>query len=234
MDIFGEAFRSALAILLTGANGVYGIIALSLQVSGSATIIASLIGLPVGAWLGTSRFLGRRWALTVVNTGMALPPVVVGLFVFMLLSRNGPLGQLQLLYSVPAMVMAQVIIAVPLVVGVSAAAVAQVPRELLLQARSLGASRVAEMWLALKEARWGVLAAVVAGFGGAISEVGAVMMVGGNLAGDTRVMTTFIMMETRKGEYGTAFALGIILVGLAFAINAVLTAVQSSGGRYGR
>jgi tungstate transport system permease protein len=227
-----ESVSEALALLTSGSAGLWPIIGLSLFVSGIATAIGLVIGLPAGFFLGTHQFTGKRWTLTLVNTGMAFPPVVIGLLVFMMLSRNGPLGNMELLYTVPAMIIAQIVLAVPLIAGVSAAGIAQVPKELALQARSLGASRVQESWLILKEARAGVLAAIVAGFGGAISEVGAVQMVGGNIEGQTRVMTTFIMMETRKGEFGRALALGFILLGLAFVVNGILTVMQQSGARY--
>jgi tungstate transport system permease protein len=234
VDQLVQAIGEAFGLLALGGDGLWEIIWLSLRVSGIATLIGLVIGLPIGFLLGTNDFTGKRWTLTLVNTGMAFPPVVIGLIVFMILSRNGPLGNMELLYTAPAMVIAQIVLTVPLIAGVSAASIAQVPRELALQARSLGASRLQESWLILKEARAGVLAAIVAGFGGAISEVGAVQMVGGNIEGQTRVMTTFIMMETRKGEYGRALALGFILLGLAFAVNGILTVMQQSGTRYER
>jgi tungstate transport system permease protein len=234
MGQFTDAFGAAISFLRHDMASIMPIIGLSLFVSGIATLIGMIIGMPPGFYLGRNRFTGKRWVMTLVNTGMAFPPVVIGLFVFMLLARNGPLGGLEWLYSPPAMITAQVILTVPVIVGLTAAAVAGVPRELALQARSLGASPWQEAWLILREARSGVLAAVVAGFGGAISEVGAVMMVGGNIEGQTRVMTTFIMTETRKGEYGNAMALGLILMGIAFAVNGFLTVVQESGTRYDR
>ncbi|TLM72523.1 MAG: ABC transporter permease subunit, partial [Actinobacteria bacterium] len=171
---------------------------------------------------------------TLANAGRGLPPVVVGLVVAMTLSRRGPLGGLELLYSRPAMVIAQVVIALPVVMAVTAAAVRSVPRELRLQARSLGASAPQEAWLTLSEARLGLAAAVAAGFGAVISEVGAVMMVGGNLAGDTRVMTTAIVQFTRMGRYGPALALGAVLMSLVVAVNVVITAFQGSADRYYR
>jgi tungstate transport system permease protein len=197
-------------------------------VSGAATLIALAIGLPAGVIIGAGRFIGRRVALVVFNAGMGLPPVVVGLVVAMALSRRGPLGSLSLLYSKNAMVMAQLIIALPVIIAVSAAAVGAVPSELQLQARSLGASRFRVALLTLRESRLGLFAAVAGGFGAIISEVGAVMMVGGNLAGDTRVMTTAIMMYTRQGQYGQALALSLVLLSIVVFVNVVLTGMQTS------
>lgn len=234
MELIWKSIVEAASLLVGGSLGVWEIIALSLRVSGVSVLIAMAIGIPVGYLIGSRRFLGRRLALVIVNTGMGLPPVVAGLIVYMFLSRSGPLGSLQLLFSVPAMVIAQVAIAAPLVTGVTAAAIGSVPMELRLQARSLGASAVQEAILTVKEARRGVMAAVVAGFGGIISEVGAVMIVGGNIEHSTRVMTTAIVLESRKGNFGTALALGLILIGISFAINNGLTALQQSGGRYER
>jgi len=234
MDVIWQAVVEAVRLLTTGASSIFEIIFLSLRVSALAVGISMVIGIPLGYLLGVGRFVGRRFSLIIVNTGMGLPPVVAGLLVFMFLSRSGPLGDLALLFSTPAMVIAQVFISTPLVTGVTAAAVASVPLELRLQARSLGASWWQEAMLTIKEARRGVMAAVVAGFGGIISEVGAVMMVGGNIEHSTRVMTTAIVLETRKGNFGTALALGFILIGIAFVINGLLTTLQQSGARYER
>jgi len=234
MDVIFSAIAEAVRLLTTGASSVYEVIGRSLQVSGVAVVLASLLGVPVGYAIGSARFVGRRALIILVNTGMGLPPVVAGLIVFLGLSRTGPLGDLGLLFSQPAMIIAQVLIATPLVAGVTAAAVASVPHEMRLQARSLGASYMQEAWLVLKESRRGVMAAVVAGFGGIISEVGAVMMVGGNIQGSTRVMTTAIVLETRKGQFGTAMALGLILIGIAAIVNVALTQLQHGGARYER
>jgi tungstate transport system permease protein len=234
VDTIMAAFGEALSLFVTGASAVWEIIGRSLQVSGAAVFLATFIGIPLGYALGVSRFVGRRALVLLVNTGMGLPPVVAGLVVYLSLSRSGPLGDLRLLFSQPAMVAAQVLIATPLVVGVTAAATASVPFGLRLQARSLGASRIQEAWLVLTEARRGVMAAVVAGFGGIISEVGAVMMVGGNIQGSTRVMTTAIVLETRKGNFSTAMALGLILIAIAAIVNVALTSLQHGGARYER
>lgn len=232
MDIFITAFRDGWNMLASGATDVWTIVLVSVQVSGAAVLLALVLGIPAGFVLGTKRFVGRRFMLIIANTGMGLPPVVVGLVVAMLLSRRGPFGNLELLYSQPAMVIAQLVIALPIVAAVSAAAVSAVPRELRLQARSLGASPLQEAFMTLKEARMGLIAAVAAGFGSIISEVGAVTMVGGNLAGKTRVMTTAIVQYTRMGDYGPALALAAVLMGMVLVVNILLARVQSSAERY--
>ena len=228
MQIYLEGLQQGWRLLVSDASGVWLVVVTSIMVSGAATLIALAIGLPAGVIIGAGRFIGRRVALVVFNAGMGLPPVVVGLVVAMALSRHGPLGQLSLLYSKSAMVMAQLIIALPVIIAVSAAAVGAVPSELQLQARSLGASRFRVALLTLRESRLGLFAAVAGGFGAIISEVGAVMMVGGNLAGDTRVMTTAIMMYTRQGQYGQALALSLVLLSIVVFVNIVLTGMQTS------
>lgn len=190
-----------------------------------------MLGVPAGAVLGLTRFRGKRLAVVFTYTGMAFPPVVVGLFVYLMLSRTGPLGGLNLplipaLYTPGAMIVAQTIIAFPLIAGFTMAAVASVDPALRLQVRALGASRWQTTWATLEEARGGVLAAIVAGFGGIISEVGAVMLVGGNIEGRTRVLTTAIVLETNKGNFELAMALGLILLAIAFLANFVILRLQ--------
>ncbi|MEI6509496.1 MAG: ABC transporter permease [bacterium] len=199
---------------------------LSLEVSGVAILFSMVVGVPLGVWLGIRRFLGRGLLVTLVNTGMGLPPVVVGLFVFLLLARSGPLGSFELLYTPTAMVIAQVIIATPLVIGVTLAAIQGLDERLRLQILSLGASPLQYFWKLVIEARLSLLAALAAGFGSIISEVGAVMMVGGNLRGETRVMTTAIVLETRQGDFSMAIALSLILLLLALLINWLFTWLQ--------
>jgi tungstate transport system permease protein len=211
------------------------IAALSLRVSGIALLISALFGIPVGAFLGLSRFRGRPFLVTLVYTGMGFPPVVIGLFVYLFLSRNGPLAHLEsalipALFTPGAMVLAQSIIAFPLVAGFTMAAVMGVDPQLRLQANALGATRWQTALTVLAEARIGVLAAVIAGFGGIISEVGAVMLVGGNIDGRTRVLTTAIVLETRKGNFDLAIALGAILLGLTFVANWALLRLQGKDG----
>ncbi|MGQ9801178.1 MAG: ABC transporter permease [Candidatus Saccharicenans sp.] len=206
---------------------------LSLAVSGTAAALAMIVGLPVAVWLYLKPVPGKRLIAALVNTGMGLPPVVVGLFLAMLFWRTGPLGFLRLMYTPAAMVLAQFIIALPLVIGLSLAALEQVDPEILLQARALGASTGQMIVVLLKESRMGQLAAIIAAFGGVISEVGAVMMVGGNLKGYTRVLTTAIVQETRMGNFRSAIYLALILLSLSFAVNWFLTSLQQKGvGRW--
>lgn len=194
-----------------------------------AIVISMVLGVPAGIFLGLNRFPGRQLLVTLVNTGMGLPPVVVGLVVFLLLARRGPFGELGLLYTPSAMIAAQVIIAWPLVVGVTLAAIQGLDDRLRVQILSLGASRRQLYWKLVREARLSLVAALAAGFGSIISEVGAVMMVGGNIRGETRVMTTAIVLETRQGNFGLAIALGAVLLGLTLAVNWLLTRVQQRG-----
>jgi len=202
------------------------IVALTLRVTGAALLISTLIGVPLGALLGLGRFPGRRLVRLLLYTGMGLPPVVVGLFVYVLLSRSGPLGPLSWLFTPSAMIAAQTVIAFPLVAGLTMSAVASVDPALRQQVFALGATRWQISRAVLREARVGVTAAVVAAFGGVISEVGAVMLVGGNIAGQTRVLTTAIVLHTRQGDFALAMALGVILLALALLANVLLLRLQ--------
>src|SRR5215831_20626160 len=226
MTVIGQGLREALRLLVTGDPEVWRITVLSLQVSGSATLCSLLLGIPLGTVLGLARFPGRALAISLVNTGMGLPPVVVGLFVTILLWRGGVLGALEILYTPIAMVLAQFFIALPIVTGLTLAAVQQVPEQFRLQMLGLGASSGQMVWMLLKEARLPVLAAVMAGFGGVISEVGASMMVGGNIRGSTRVLTTATVLETSKGNFDVAIALSLILLLITFLVNWALTWIQ--------
>ena len=221
-----QGITKAFWLLVAGDPEVLHITLLSLQVSGSATLCALILGLPAGALLALSRFPGRGFIVSLVNTGMGLPPVVVGLFVTIFLWRNSLLGFLELLYTPGAMVLAQVVIAFPIVAGLTLAALQALNPRLRLQLLALGASRVQLMLLLLREARLPLLAAVMAGFGSVISEVGAVLMVGGNIKGQTRVLTTATVLETRMGNFEMAIALGILLLVLTFSVNFVLTRIQ--------
>lgn len=231
MDLFFDSARKALGVLLHGDRVVFDIVLLSLRVSGLATAIAILTGVPIGAVVGARRFRGRNVVIALIHTGFAFPPVVIGLLVFMMLSRGGPAGGLDLLFTPAAMVLAQAVLAAPYVAGITLAAVQAVPADAPLQARALGASPWRAFYMQVREARLGLVAAVVAGFGAVISEVGAVMLVGGNIAGRTRVMTTAIVTETRKGNYSTALALGFVLLLLAFVVNIALTVAQQGRWR---
>lgn len=226
MGLIWQGFLKAGELIFGFDAEVWSITWLSLKISGYATLISLALGMPLGILLALARFAGRSVAVAVINTGMGLPPVVVGLFVSIFLWRSGPLGFLDLIYSPTAMVLAQVIIALPIVAGLTMASFQALDPRLALQLLGIGASRHQVLWLLCKEARLPLLAAVMAGFGGVISEVGASMMVGGNIRGETRVLTTATVLETGKGNFDVAIALGVILLALTFAINIALTRLQ--------
>ena len=229
MELIWEGIRQAFYLVFSGDPEVWAITLLSLKVSGLATILSLFIGLPLGTWLALGKFTGRGFSLSLINTGMALPPVVVGLWVSIFLWRSGPLGDLHLIYTPAAIVIAQTIIAAPVVTGLTAAALQQLDPRLRLQLLGLGASRVQMVVALWREARLPLLAALMAGFGSVISEVGASMMVGGNIRGHTRVLTTATVFETGRGEFGMAIALGLILLLLAYLVNLALTGIQQRG-----
>jgi tungstate transport system permease protein len=205
---------------------VWSILFFSLEVSASATLIALAIGIPLGSLLALTRFPGRGLVVSTVNSGMGLPPVVVGLFITMLLWRSGPLGGLEILYTPTAIIAAQAVLAAPIVTGITLAAVQSVPEAFRVQLYGLGASRPQMLWMVLREARLPMLAAVMAGFGGVVSEIGASMMVGGNIKGQTRTLTTAMVLETGKGNFDVAVALAVMLLALVLAVNWVLTTIQ--------
>jgi tungstate transport system permease protein len=229
VEVYWQGLTEALRLLLGGDRTVLEIIFRTLQVSGMGTLLSVLIGLPVGTVLALSSFPGRKFTVSLVNLGMGLPPVVVGLWVWLTLSRYGPLGFLGLLYTPTAMIIAQAIIASPIVTGFTIAAIQSLNPKIRLQILALGASRLQLLLLLLREARLGLLAAVIAGFGSAVSEVGAAIMVGGNLKGSTMVLTTATVLEVNKGNYEIATAFSIILLVLAFGITAFLTTAQQRG-----
>ena len=226
MDEIFSGLMHAIRLLISADPALMEIVILSLQVSGIALAISAVAGVPLGAALCLSRLRARGLITALLYTGMGLPPVVVGLFVYLMLSRSGPFGSLAWLFTPNAMIVAQTIIAFPLVAGLTMAAVQGVDPALRVQVRSLGATRAQEIWAVLREARIGVVAALVAAFGGVISEVGAVMLVGGNIEGKTRVLTTAIVLNTRTGEFALALALGMILLALAFIANAAMLQLQ--------
>jgi tungstate transport system permease protein len=226
MDLILEGIKKAFWLLITFDPEVIKITLLSLQISGTATLVSLLIGISIGTAIALTQFPGRKIVVSLINTGMGLPPVVVGLFVTIFLWRNGPLGFLGVLYTPTAMVLAQAVIATPIVMGITLAAIQQLPQKLRLQILALGATRLQMVWILIKEAKLPLLAAVMAGFGGVISEVGASIMVGGNIKGYSRVLTTATVMETSRGNFDIAIALGIILLLLAYFINLVLTQIQ--------
>lgn len=226
MDLILEGIKKAFWLLITFDSEVMKITLLSLQVSGTATLISLLIGVSTGTTIALSQFPGKRFVVSLVNTGMGLPPVVVGLFVTIFLWRNGPLGFLGILYTPTAMILAQAVIATPIVMGITVAAMQHLPQKLRLQILALGATRFQMVWILVKEAKLPLLAGVMAGFGGVISEVGASIMVGGNIKGYSRVLTTATVTETSRGNFDIAIALGIILLLLAYFINLILTTIQ--------
>ncbi len=226
MDIILDGIKEAFRLLFSLDPEVMGITWLSFKISGIATLISLVIGITVGTIVALTSFPGRKFVVSLINTGMALPPVVVGLFVTIFLWRNGPLGFLEILYTPTAIIVAQSIIATPIVTGISLAAMQQLPKKLRLQILALGATRVQMVWILIREAKLPLLAAVMAGFGGVISEVGASIMVGGNIKGYSRVLTTATVMETSRGNFDIAIALGIILLIFAYLINLILTQIQ--------
>jgi tungstate transport system permease protein len=205
---------------------MWPIVTLTLRVTATALMIASVVGIPVGVWLGLARFPGKRLLVALVYTGMSIPPVVVGLLVYMLLSRSGPLAFLEWLFTPNAIILAQTVMALPLIAGLVMGAVAAVPADLVWQIRSLGATPWQVRWAVLREARVGVLFALLVAFGRIVSEVGAAYMVGGNIQGHTRVLSTAIMMETGKGDFALALVLGGWLMVLALSVNLAAMRLQ--------
>jgi tungstate transport system permease protein len=229
MHLIWEGIAQAFQLLIHGDREMLRVAALSLEVSLAATLFSLFVGIVTGTILGLAKFRGRGFIVSLVNTGMGLPPVVVGLFVMIFLWRSGPLGDLKLIFTPTAMVVAQIIIALPIITGFTLASIQQLDPKLRLQILALGASRNQMLWLILKETRLPLLAAVMAGFGGIISEVGASQMVGGNIQGQTRVLTTAIVMESGKGDFGLAIALSVILMALVYLVNVTLTSIQQRG-----
>jgi len=231
MGFILDGLIKGFSLLANGDAEVYSIVRLSLSVSVLATAVSVAIGVPLGALIAIKKFPLKKIAISLVNTGMGLPPVVVGLMAMLLLSRNGPLGFLGWLYTPAGMVLAQVIIATPVVTGLSLSAMQSLDRKFYLQMLTLGAGQRQALWVCLKEVKLSILAAVIAGFGSIISEVGAVMIVGGNIRHQTRVLTTATVMETHMGNFDTAIALGLILLSLTFLINMALTFIQQQKAR---
>jgi tungstate transport system permease protein len=225
MDVLVGGFVEAVRLLLGGDAATWEITGLTLRISLTATLIAALVGMPLGAAVALTSFRGRRVVLAAANTGMGFPPVVVGLFVTVLLWRSGPLGAFGLLYTPTAMIIAQAAIATPVVVALVAAAVQQVDPDFLVQMQGLGATRARALAALFGEARLPLLAAAMAAFGAVVSEVGAAQMVGGNIAGETRVLTTAAVLATSRGQFSLAIAFGLILLAIAFVVNLVLTLV---------
>ncbi|MGR3565391.1 MAG: ABC transporter permease [Heliomarina sp.] len=223
MQNFAEELRHAMVLILSGDRDLWEIVLLSLRVSVFAVLIAAILGMPLGAALAVGRFPGRRGVIILVNALMGLPPVVVGLLVYLCLSRSGPLGVLQLLYTPTAMIIAQVVLVTPIITALTRQTVETLNAEYAEQLRSLGVSRLASVPTLLWDGRLSLLTALLAGFGRAIAEVGAVIMVGGNINHVTRVMTTTIALETSKGNLALALALGVILIALAVSMTACVS-----------
>ena len=231
MEAIWDGLVEAFRLIGRGDGDLFSIAGRTLLVSGSATALAMVVGVPLGYLLGRARFPARTLILAGVGTGMGMPPVVAGLIIWLLLVRSGPFGGFELIYTKQAMIIAQFLIATPLVIAFTAASIQSLPGRLPDLLTVLGAGRLRTLWLLAKEARLGLLAAVMAGFGAVVSEVGASMAVGGNLAGDTRVLTTAIVTETSRADTERAIAYGLVLLAMAFAIVAVLTVVQQRSPR---
>ena len=230
MDFLREGFRRAVALLLSGDAEVFGIALLTLKIAVVATVIACGVGLPLGYLLATRRFWGRRAALTAVNTALAFPTVVVGLLLFGLLSRRGPLGGLGWLYTWQAIVVGDVLLALPIAAALSAAAVQGVDPRVRRTAETLGAGRWLTAWTVAREARFALTAVITAAFGQVVAEIGAAMMLGGNIRGSTRTLTTAVALYTAQGDFGLAVALGLVLIAIALLVNVTLQVLQGKGG----
>lgn len=226
MDIIWDGLAAAFDLLIHGDRELLEITTLTLFVSGAATAVSLLIGVSLGALIALNRFFGRSLVISLINSGMGLPPVVVGLFVAIMLWRSGPFGSLGLIYTPYAIAIAQVVISLPMITGLTISAIQSLNPRLRLQILALGAAGPQMVWLLIKEARLGLMAATMAGFGAVISEVGAAIMVGGNIQGETRVLTTATVLEVQRGNFDTAIALSVILLALVYAVNLALTLVQ--------
>lgn len=226
MELIWEGLVQAFYLLISLDPAVLEVTILTFKVSGSATLISVLIGVPLGWLLALKRFPGRNFLVSLANFGMGLPPVVVGLWVSIFLWRSGPFGAFNIIYTPYAIVIAQAVIASPIVTSFTLAAIQQIHPRIHLQLKALGANQIQMLWSLVREARLGLLAAVMAGFGGVISEVGASQMVGGNITGQTRVLTTATVLEVNKGNFDVAIAISIILLLLAYGVTAFLTTVQ--------
>lgn len=226
MDLIWEGLTKAIELILSGDAGIFEVTLLTLRVSFTAILISTIIGIPIGILLGLTHFRGRKLLLILINIGMGLPPVIAGLTITMLLWRSGPFGDFALLYTPTAIIMAQILVSLPIIVGLTSSSFQQIDEKMLLQIKALGATKTQTLTILLKEMRIAILAAIMAGFGRVIAEVGAAMMVGGNILGETRILTTSIMMEVSKGNFDVAIALSFILMSLAFLITFCLTTIQ--------
>ncbi|WP_147533999.1 ABC transporter permease [Bacillus marasmi] len=226
MDLLIDGFTKAIEMIMTGDSEIFAITLLTLRVCFTAIFWSMLIGIPFGVLVGLTNFPGKRLLLVLINIGMGLPPVVAGLTITMLLWRSGPLSDLTLLYSPTAIVLAQFLVSLPIITGLTSTAFQQIDPKLRLQIKALGATKAQMVWLLLKETKIAIFAAIMAGLGRVLAEVGAAMMVGGNIQGETRILTTSIVMEVSKGNFDVAIALSFILMSLAFFITFLLTFLQ--------
>jgi tungstate transport system permease protein len=229
METLLSGFSQAIRLIFSFDRELYSIVFLSLKVSGGALLLAAFIGLPVGSVIGLKKFLGRDFIISLLNTFMGLPPVVVGLVLYLILSRSGPLGFMGILYSPFAMIIAQTLLAAPIVAALSHSSIIGVDDVVRKSAITLGATQLQAAVKVIAEARYGIMAAIIAAFGRVAAEVGAILIVGGNIAGYTRVMTTTIALETDKGNFELALALGIVLISIALCINIILHIMQKKG-----
>ena len=231
MDLIIEGLKSAFQMLLSGDPEIFEITWRTLRVCLTATIISAVIGIPIGIVLGMTRFPGRKLLLVFINIGMGLPPVVAGLWITIFLWRSGPLGHLSLLYTPTAIVLAQILVSMPIIIGLTSSAFQEIDEKLLMQIKALGTTKLQRLKILLAETRVAILAAIIAAFGRVVAEVGAAMMVGGNIRGETRILTTSIMMEVSKGNFDIAFALSFIIMALSFIITFGLTYYQQRSKR---
>nr|WP_182080557.1 ABC transporter permease [Anaerobacillus isosaccharinicus]MBA5585209.1 ABC transporter permease [Anaerobacillus isosaccharinicus]QOY36456.1 ABC transporter permease [Anaerobacillus isosaccharinicus] len=226
MNLFFEGIMKAIEMILSGDKEIFDITFTTLKVSLTAIFISTVVGIPLGVLLGLNSFPGKKIVLVFVNIGMGLPPVVAGLYITMLLWRSGPLGHLGLLYTTHAIIIAQIVVSLPIIIGLTSAAFQQIDSKMLMQIKALGATNFQRLGLLLRETKLAILAAIMAGLGRVLAEVGAAMMVGGNIKGDTRILTTSMVMEVSKGNFDVAIALSFILMTLAFIITFLLTSLQ--------
>jgi len=226
MEIIWEGLKEAAVKIFTGNQEIYTILAVTIKVSGIAILFSAFLGIPLGVLIGTNKFPGKRLVIALINTGMSVPPVAVGLFLALIFWRSGPLGFLEIMYTPTAMIISQIIIAAPIIIGITISSVQQVGSNLIIQAKSLGTNKTQLLWLLIKETKLGILVALSAGFGRAISEVGAVLIVGANIEDKTRVLTTATLQMVRVGKFDSAIALVAILLFLSFGINIVISIIQ--------
>ena len=226
MEIIWEGLKEAIVKIFTGNREIYTILLLTIKISGISLLFSVFFGIPLGVSIGINKFPGKKLVIALINTGMSIPPVAVGLFLALIFWRSGPLGFLEIMYTPTAMIISQIIIATPIITGITISSVQQVSPNLIIQAKSLGTNKIQLLWLLIKEIKLGVLVALSAGFGRAISEVGAVLIIGANIEGKTRVLTTATLQMVRIGKFDSAIALVAILLFLSFGINIIITIIQ--------